>query len=292
MITEFISYALHERRLSKHTILAYETDLRQFELFLQKNYPTTALKAVSHKIIRSWIVEIAQAKLSTPSIRRKIASLRAFYKFILKRKYIKHNPVLQVKLPKEQKKLPTYIKEDELLRLFEEETFEDNFSGCRDKVILQLLYGTGLRLSELISLQDAAVNLEENILQIVGKRNKERVVPFPKSLKPDIERYRLYRSKVPGSIASTLLITTQGKQCYPMLVYRIVKKYLMRFTRAEKYSPHVLRHTFATHLLVRGADLNAIKEMLGHENLAATQIYTHLAIQELKDAFDQAHPRA
>lgn len=292
MIADFIAYASHERRLSKHTIQAYETDLLQFEAYLQHHHPSTSLPETSHKVIRAWIADIAQNGSSNLSIRRKIASLRAFYKFLLLKKVISTNPVQPIKLPKEQKKLPTFIKEEELLRLFHEANFPNTFAGYRDKVLLQLLYGTGLRLSELIQLEDSAVNLDECVLRVIGKRNKERIVPFPKTLKGDIERYRTFRSKLKGPLPSHLLVTSKGKECYPMLVYRVVKKNLMQFAKADQYSPHVLRHTFATHLLGKGADLNAIKEMLGHENLAATQIYTHLAIQEIKDAYDQAHPRA
>jgi integrase/recombinase XerC len=240
-----------------------------------------------------WVADLAQQGLQSSTINRKIASIKAFYRFLHANDYIAEEPTFQLGTLKLSRKLPVFLREEELLSLLDNHPFEDTFEGWRDKLILELLYGTGIRLAELLALYDAAVNLHDNTIKVLGKRNKERVIPFPKSLTQIIERYRLYRTVTLGSHHSDLLfVTAAGAPCYPMLVYRAVSRYLRVCTHADRYSPHVLRHTFATHLLNKGADLNAIKDLLGHESLATTQLYTHYSLEKLQAVFRQAHPRA
>ncbi|MEM9416739.1 MAG: tyrosine-type recombinase/integrase [Bacteroidota bacterium] len=292
MIAAFIQYLASEKRLSPHTVQAYGTDLKQCTAYLQTQAPASALETATHQALRAWIVALAQQGLSNRSINRKIAALKAFYKFLYTQAYIKQDPTLHLSRLKLKKTLPVFLQEKELLDLLEHHEFENTFEGWRDKLILELLYGTGIRLAELLTLQDAAVDLYDNTIRVWGKRNKERTVPFPKTLRQVIEQYKMHRDATVSNPKGLLLVTATGAPCYPMMIYRLVKKYLRTHTHADRYSPHVLRHTFATHLLSKGADLNAIKDLLGHESLAATQLYTHHSLKKLKEVFQQAHPRA
>lgn len=291
MVTLFINYLAYERRFSAHTIKAYKSDLQQFSSYLSHYFPATKLEQANHKTLRTWIVSLVENKIGYRSINRKIASLRAFYTFLLKREYIDENPTLQLQTLKSKKTLPSFIQEEELLKLLDRLEFKNTFEGWRDKLILELLYGTGIRLSELISLRESDINLNENRIKVLGKRNQERIIPFPTSLNRVIEKYNTQKSFT-GKRNERLLVTSQDMPCYPMMIYRIVRKYLITCTSSDRHSPHVLRHTYATHLLNKGADLNAIKEMLGHASLSATQIYTHNTLDKLKKIFDQAHPKA
>ena len=289
----FIQYLTSERRLSQHTVQAYATDLRQCAAYLKTLSAGEDLVQATHQELRAWVMALAQQGLDNKSINRKIASIKAFYKFLHTRADIKDNPTLQLSPLKTKKTLPIFLQEKELLVLLDQHGFSDSFEGWRDKLVLELLYGTGIRLTELLCLHDVDVDLYNCTIKVLGKRNKERIIPFPTSLKEVIEQYRAHRGKTIGPISDGwLLVTNAGKRCYPMLVYRLVKRYLQTHTHAERYSPHVLRHTFATHLLQKGADLGAIKDLLGHESLAATQLYTHHSLQKLKEVFQQAHPRA
>ncbi len=293
MLPLFIQYLTSEKRSSKHTVQAYKTDLEQCAVYLHLLSLNSKLEKASQQVLRMWIVSLTQQGLSNRSVNRKIASLKAFYRFLHKKAYIKQNPTLKLSALKIKKSLPAFIKERELLRLLDHHAFEDTFEGWRDKLVLELLYGTGIRLAELLNLRDKDVDLYDNTIRVLGKRNKERIIPFPKSLRQVIERYQEIRTAMLSSPQDgLLLITAPGKPCYPMLIYRLIKKYLCTYTNVDKCSPHVLRHTFATHLLNKGADLNAIKDLLGHESLAATQLYTHHSLKALKEAFKQAHPRA
>ncbi len=291
MIATFTQYLANEKRLSTHTVQAYDTDLRQFATYLHSQSPDTPIAQASYQVLRAWIVALAQQGLSHRSINRKIATLKTFYRFLHSQSHIAHNPALKLTALKREHKLPIFLKEKELLRLLDQHAFEDTFEGWRDKLVLELLYGTGIRLAELLGLRDADIRLYDRTLKVLGKGDKERIIPFPHSLQPVIVQYRAHRAAVADD-ESPLLVTTAGKPCYPMLVYRIVKKYLQTYTHADRHSPHILRHTFATHLLSKGADLNAIKDLLGHGSLAATQLYTHHSLQALQDVFRQAHPRA
>ena len=292
MIAIFIQYLTNEKRLSRHTVRAYETDLRQCTTHLNSLSPNHTLEKVTHQALRTWIVVLAQQGFSNRSINRKIASVKAFYKFLRTKTYTTQDPTLQLYALKTPKNLPIFLKEQELLKLLDEHPFKDTFEGWRDKLVLELLYGTGIRLAELLGLRDTAINLHDNIIRVFGKRNKERIIPFPKCLKQIIEQYRRHRATVIDSPSDLLLVTATGAPCYPVLIYRLVNKYLRTYTHADRYSPHVLRHTFATHLLTKGADLNAIKDLLGHESLATTQLYTHHSFKELQGVFKQAHPKA
>ena len=292
MIANFIQYLTSEKRLSEHTIRAYETDLKQFASHLCALSSDKRLEEATNQTLRTWIVALAQQGLNNHSINRKIASVKSFYRFLRVKAYITVDPTLQLSTLRTSKSLPVFLKEQELLNLLDQHSFEDTFEGWRDKLVLELLYGTGIRLAELLGLCDAAVNLYDNTIRVRGKRNKERTIPFPKSLRQVIEQYRRHRAIIINGHSKLLLVTATGAPCYPMLVYRLVSKYLRTYTHADRYSPHVLRHTFATHLLIKGADLNAIKDLLGHESLATTQLYTHYSFKKLQEVFKQAHPKA
>jgi integrase/recombinase XerC len=244
-------------------------------------------------MVRSWLVTLSQADLSSPSINRKVACLRSFFKFLLKEGAITKNPMQKVRVLKTAKKLPQFVDEKEMQSLLDRTGFDDSFSGLRDQLVLELLYGTGMRLAELISLDEKRVNLRDRTLKVLGKRNKERVIPFTDSLAALITAY-IHKTvaEFPDKPKSPLLLTDQGQPMYPMFVYRLVKKYLQLTPSVEKKSPHVLRHTYATHLLNQGAEINAVKDLLGHSSLAATQVYTHNSIEKLKKVYQQAHPKA
>ena len=292
MIAAFIDHLVYERRLSKHTSQAYYTDLQQFFAYLQRHLPAVQAAQASPQVLRAWMVYLADKGLSSRSINRKVASLRAFYRFLYSRAYIQTEPTVKLKTLKVKKSLPIFLRAPELLRLLDHHEFADTFEGWRDKLVLELLYGTGIRLSELLHLQDQNIYLYGGTIKVLGKRNKERTIPFPQHLVQIIERYRMHRDKAATNPQGLLLVTAKGAPGYPMLVYKIVKKYLSAYINADRHSPHVLRHTFATHLLDKGADLKAIQELLGHESLAATQLYTHNSLEKLQQVFAHAHPRA
>mmetsp|Transcript_10281 Transcript_10281/g.23758 ORF Transcript_10281/g.23758 Transcript_10281/m.23758 type:complete len:312 (-) Transcript_10281:437-1372(-) len=292
MIDGFEKYMSTERNLSKHTVQAYTKDLKQYECYLRTFFPEHPLEKANQSTIRAWMVTLAQQGLSNRSINRKIASLKAFYRFSSGKAYIAKDPTLLLKTLRVKRKLPVFLKRQELLTLLDRHPFKDNFIGWRSKLVLELLYGTGIRLSELLTLRDEAVDLYNGTIRVQGKRSKDRLIPFPKSLRKVIEKYRYHRAATIRNHNELLLVTAKGAPCYPMLVYRLVNKYLRAYTQAEQHSPHVLRHTFATHLLHNGANLKAIKDLLGHENLATTQLYTHHSFKKLQEVFKQAHPRA
>jgi integrase/recombinase XerC len=291
-VESFLKYLQFEKRYSPKTIEAYRVDLSQFEDYLLKSYESTPA-AATYAMVRSWLVTLSQADLSSPSINRKVACLRSFFKFLLKEGAITKNPMQKVRVLKTAKKLPQFVDEKEMQSLLDRTGFDDSFSGLRDQLVLELLYGTGMRLAELISLDEKRVNLRDRTLKVLGKRNKERVIPFTDSLAALITAY-IHKTvaEFPDKPKSPLLLTDQGQPMYPMFVYRLVKKYLQLTPSVEKKSPHVLRHTYATHLLNQGAEINAVKDLLGHSSLAATQVYTHNSIEKLKKVYQQAHPKA
>ena len=293
MIDTFLRYIQYERRYSDHTVSSYKTDLIQFQVFLSSSSEVLSAKDAQYNHIRSWIISLIEDGISPISVNRKIASLKSYYKFLLKREEIVINPTQRLQPLKSGRKLPQFIQEQEVERLLDHHHFPDSFRGKRDQLILELLYGTGMRRAELIGLLEADVNLIKEQIKVLGKRNKERIIPLSKSLVALISDYVQMKSKeFPELDTKALLVTDKGVACYPMFVYRKVVEYLGQYVSLEKRSPHILRHTFATHILNKGADLNAVKDLLGHSSLAATQVYTHNSLEKLKRVFEQAHPKA
>lgn len=293
MIDTFIKFLTYEKRASSYTITAYHNDLLQFHAFLSHHAPGLLVASASHEEIRAWIVDLANKGHKARSINRKISTLRSFYKFLQHRDYIKKNPTHKVKALKAQYPLPYFVQVNDLFDLLDQYDFSKDFPGYRDRLMLELLYGTGIRLSEMTNLQTSNIDEHSRTIKVDGKGSKERIIPFHQSLTKLIKKYREEkRHFFEGKFEHFLLVTNKGDQCYPMMVYRTIRKYLDQFTSIDKRSPHVIRHTFATHLLDNGADLNAIKDLLGHASLAATQIYTHNTVEKLKTIFDQAHPKA
>lgn len=293
MVNSFLKYLEFERRYSPHTLVSYRTDLAQFQEFLAKSFPETKLEFVAYAQIRPWLVSLIEKEISPRSVNRKTVSLRSFYKFLIRKGVIEKNPTLKIQVMKTKKQLPSFVQEEDISQLLDNHEFANDFMGWRDKLILEMLYGTGIRLSELMNLETEWVNFYERTIKVLGKRNKERVIPFSKGLSDIIEKYISYKkNRFSHNGNDFLLVTDKGKKCYPIMIYRVVNKYLSIFTTLDKRSPHVLRHTFATHLLNKGADLNAVKDLLGHTSLAATQVYTHNSMDKLKKVFDQAHPKA
>ena len=284
LVNFFCDHLAIERRLSPHTITSYSTDLEQFTAFIA---PAELLQ-VKALTIRKWLISLSDDSIQNRSINRKLATLRTFYKYLLRTGKIEENPMTSIRMVKTTKKIPQFVRESEMENLVENRKIASNFSEARDELILFLLYGTGIRLAELISLQNNQVNLAAKTIRVIGKRNKERVIPIPGLLIDLIVTYRNFCTVEHAN----LLLTDKGEPLYPMFVQRLVKKNLGKYSQLEKLSPHVLRHTYATHLLNKGADLNAIKELLGHANLAATQVYTHNSMEKMKAIYLQAHPKA
>nr|WP_291402872.1 tyrosine-type recombinase/integrase [Daejeonella sp.] len=291
-IERFIRYLQFEKRFSPNTVIAYKKDLYQFSEFINSIEPD--LLSISHQQVRTWIVSLMDNGIEPKSINRKISSLRSFYKFLQREGLINSSPMLHVKAPKIPKRLPVVITEQKMDSLLDaDNVFSDDFEGYRNRLILELLYGTGMRLSELVSLSNEDVNIYENQIKVLGKRNKERIIPISKVLASLIADYQVLKNNQDFNIkSSSLIVTNDGKAVYPKFIYRVVNSILSFISTQDKKSPHILRHSFATTLLNRGADLNAIKELLGHSSLAATQVYTHNSVEKLKSIYKQAHPKA
>ncbi|WP_310586664.1 tyrosine-type recombinase/integrase [Marinilongibacter aquaticus] len=288
-----MKYLLHEKRLSVHTHKAYQTDLNQFAQYILQVFFTEDLRKVNFREIRAWIVSLKEDELDHNSINRKIATLKAFYRFMQKKGFVEANPMRKISSLKKSSKPPVFVSEKAIDGLLKHEyVFDQSFEGLRDQLIIELLYGTGLRLSELIELKVNDVDLFSAKITVLGKRNKTRIIPLHKRLEKELEAYLAEREGQVSAAFAFLFFTDRKAKLYPVWVQRLTKKYLGLVDTKEKRSPHVLRHTFATHLLNRGAELNAIKELLGHSSLTATQIYTHNSIEKLKAVHSKAHPKA
>ena len=287
----FVNYLKFEKRCSSHTVVAYKNDLDQFVQFCIEVVGEFNVKKTDSKLVRSWIVHLMENKLSARSVNRKITTVKSFFKYLMKELIVEKNPATYLSLPKIRKKLPNFVEENNLHHLLDDGFFDFDFKGTRDKLIITLLYGTGIRLAELLLLKDSDIDTKMCLVKVLGKRKKERIIPYPTSINSLLEAYFNIRNTEIGFKTERLLITENGKPVYEKLIYRVVNSNLAKVTLLEKKSPHVLRHTYATHLLNKGADLNAVKELLGHVNLAATQIYTHTSFERLHDIYKQAHPR-
>jgi integrase/recombinase XerC len=296
MFENFLEYLQYEKRYSLNTVISYRTDLKSFATYLQSYYNTTEISEATAIMIRSWFVFLIDHEISSRSVNRKKTALKTFFKFLQKQGVLLENPMSKVLSLKTSKKLPVIITEEKLKNLLDNfsDSEKDKFTLSRDRLILEMFYATGIRLSELVNLKESDINLYDLTLKVLGKRNKERIIPFNKHLKLIIEEYLALKNEQfhTDETMKWFFITSSGKKLYHKLVYRIVNNYLGLITTQKKKSPHVLRHSFATHMLDHGADLNTIKELLGHANLSATQIYTHNSIEKLKLMYKQSHPKA
>ena len=285
---KFIKYLTAEKRFSEHTITSYSTDLDQFSIFLSEEHQIfDEFSEISFQIVRSWIASLLEKGVSPRSVNRKISTLKTYFKFLIRENAITESPMLKVVAPKSKKRLPVFIEENQIENLLNQIKFNDGFVGERDKLIIELFYVTGIRLSELINIKISDVDFNNNLIKVLGKRNKERLIPLSISIVNELE---FFINK--HDLNKHLFTNLSGAKVYNKLVYRVVKKYISKISSVSKKSPHILRHTFATHMLNNGADINAIKELLGHANLSATQVYTHNTIGKLKSIYKQAHPRA
>jgi integrase/recombinase XerC len=292
MTALFFSYLRYQKRCSAHTLEAYSQDLLQFEAHLRDASGKETAEALRPDI-RRWIMHLSEQGLTATSINRKISSLRTYYTFLLRENHISGHPMVGIRSLRKASRLPEYVRENQMKKLFEDSNFSSDFSGLRDRLVLELLYGTGMRRSELLGLTISSLALGEGRVRVMGKRSKERWIPLHQNLVPLLNQYlSALETHLPEKPSPVLIRTDSGDPAYPGFIYRIVRKYLSMVTTAKKRSPHVLRHSFATHLLNAGAEISAIRELLGHASLAATQVYAHNTVEKLRQAYSQAHPRA
>jgi integrase/recombinase XerC len=290
---QFLDYLRFQKRYSPHTIISYENDLTAFATFLTKEYESPAVDSIKTTYIRTWLADLKENGISSKSINRKISSLRSFFKYLLKNEVVKVSPVTAIISPKMPKRLPQFVEEKDVKNLFGETVFSEGFKGLTEKLILEILYNTGTRKAELINLKEYQIDFSNSNIKVIGKGNKERIIPINNQLISQIKLYIAEKRRLIGREEENfLLVSEKGKPLDPKYVYNIAKKYLSQVTTIDKKSPHIFRHSFATHLMNNGADINAVKELLGHSSLAATQIYTHNTIEKLKDVYKKAHPKA
>lgn len=290
-INNFLQYISFEKRYSEYTIKAYQNDLYSFSKYLTNNYETDDVANATTQMVRSWVASLKEDDLNTNSINRKISTLKSFFKFLLRKGEIQSSPMQKIHLLKKAEKLPVYIEKGQLNEYLESDIPDLNFILVRNKLIIGLLYSTGIRQGELISLKHSSFDYSNKMLKVLGKRNKERIIPLSNSILNEVQHYITLKEKTFENNNEWLIVTNKGSKAYPKFIYRIVNQQLTGFTSTQK-SPHILRHSFATHMLNNGADLNNIKELLGHSNLSATQVYTHNTIEQLKRIYNKAHPRA
>lgn len=292
MLASFLKYLEVEKGYSSHTIRSYGDDLHAFFSYAGFNPANSdGIERINHRAIRAWMSTLVSQGLSTRSVNRKLSSLRTFFKYLLRQGVIVNNPMKRVVSPKTSKRLPEFVPESDMAKLNTDDLFGDDFEGLRNRLIITMFYFTGMRLSELVGLTLQSVDVDELTIKVLGKGGKERIIPIHPELKDLVVEYLEERNKKFSETVS-FFVTSKGKPVYSKLVYRVVNHYLTLITPLQKRSPHVLRHSFATHLLNKGADLNAIKELLGHSSLLATQVYTHSTFEKLKNNYNQAHPRA
>lgn len=301
---KFIAYIQYEKRYSFNTVISYQNDLNQFFSFLQNQYGISDVQSITYPLIRSWLVNLMESNITARSVNRKMTTLKSFYKYLVREGIVDQNPMRKITTPKTSKRLPVFVEKEKMDMLLDDIDFGNGFPACRDRLVIEMLYATGMRLSELVNLKEPDVDFHNSTLKVLGKRNKERLIPFTDKFGKMLKIYQTEKMNffaemkrtIPqhpaGSLPAPLFISNSGRKIYPKMVYRIVTKYLAQVTTLQKKSPHILRHTFATHLLNNGAELNAVKELLGHANLSATQIYTHNTIEKLKKIYKQAHPKA
>ncbi len=286
LLEKFIHFLQHEKRYSTHTITSYTIDLNQFFNFLLSDFQVKSIRKINYQLIRSWITKLLNDKISTRTVNRKIATLKTYFRFLIREGVIEASPMQKIISPKTSKRLPVFVNEIKMDKLLDEIEFGEGYNAIRDRLILELFYLTGIRLSELINLKRKNIDFVNETIRVLGKRKKERIIPVTTDILSKIKKLKSIAN------SSYLFNSDKGKQLYQKQVYRLVNKYLSKVTSLDKKSPHVLRHTFATHMLNNGADINAIKELLGHTSLSATQVYTHNTIEKLKIVYKQAHPRA
>jgi integrase/recombinase XerC len=292
-LQQFLDFLKFQKRYSQHTVISYQTDLIGFFNFVAITFGETPLPDIRPAYVRSWLAQLKENGMESKSINRKISTLKSFFKYLLKEQQIMVSPMATVISPKVSKRLPQFVEKKDIETLFNYVEFPDNWQGKTDRILLQLFYNTGIRQAELVNLKENQINSGKKVIKVLGKGNKERIIPVSQLLLDELKNYIVDKRKLLEQFnADILLINSNGKKLYPKYVYNTVNKYLSKITTISKKSPHVLRHTFATHLMNNGADLNAVKELLGHSSLAATQIYTHNTIEKLKDIHKKAHPKA
>ena len=287
----FLDYLKFEKRYSRHTILSYQNDLEQFFAYLASQFDSPAIQDITAIFVRSWLAEMKEADISSKTINRKISSLKSFFKYEIRIGALEQTPMTTVVAPRIGKRLPVFVEEKDMATLFDYVAFPDNWKGRTERLVLCLFYNTGMRLSELINLKESQLDPSYSQVKVLGKGNKERIIPVRGELMKDIQRY-ISEKPTRNETITTVFVNEKGKSLQPRSVYAFVKQHLAQVTTIQKKSPHILRHSFATHLMNNGADLNAVKELLGHSSLAATQIYTHNTIEKLKEVFKRAHPKA
>ena len=292
LIESFLDYLQYERNYSEKTVLSYGEDIKQLREFAQEEYGKFDPLEVEAELIREWIVSLMDRGYTSTSVNRKLSSLRTFYKYLLKQGEVVVDPLCRIKGPKNKKTLPVFLKESEMNRLLDETDFGKGFKGCRDRLVIEMFYATGMRLSELIGLDDKDVDFSASLLKVTGKRNKQRLIPFGDELRDLMLGYIDIRNETIPVRSEAFFIKEDGRRLYKNLVYNLVKRNLSKVATLKKKSPHVLRHTFATTMLNNGAELGAVKEILGHESITTTEVYTHATFEELKKVYKQAHPRA